>query len=378
MECSRAALALSLSAAALCACGGTPPAPAHLAVAVPLSGELARDGRGIERAVELAVADETAKGLPAPVQVVAFDDGGQDQAAADAARQAAADPAVFAVIGHLTSGCSLTASRVYAEAGLAMITPSATAPEVTQQQELPEWAGPRVVFRLPPSDAIQGGYAAQFARQLGLSRVFVVDDHTTYGQSLASEFERGFQARGGKIAGRESVARGQTDFAPLVGRVAAASADGLFYGGVYAEAGELLRQARADGLKAAFFSGDGAKTDDIFRIAGAASDGAYFTVSGVPVEDLPSASDFVARYKARYDGQAPRTYDDYGYVAAELALEAFRKAGPSRAKVLEALRATDADTMLGVVRFDGKGDTLKSTITMTRANFGEKRFDTVY
>jgi branched-chain amino acid transport system substrate-binding protein len=375
----KAAIFALAACAALCACAPSDQAPVKLAVAVPLTGDLAADGKGIERAVRLAVDDQTAKGgLPAPVQVEAFDDGGDRERAAAVAREVAADTSVFAVVGHLTSGCSLEASRVYAASGLAMITPSATAPQLTLQQTKPEWTGPRVVFRLPPSDAIQGSYAAEFARQLGLERVYVVEDGTAYGESLAAEFERAFQSRGGGIVGQDAVARGAKDFSTALSRAAAQRPDGLFYGGVYSEAGLLLRQARERGLRAAFLSGDGSKTDDIFRIAGPAADGAYFTVSGVPVESLPSASDFVERYKARYGGQAPRTYDAYGYEAAEAALQALRKRGRRREKIVDALRALSFESMLGLIAFDGKGDSLKSTITMTRANFKEKRFEPVY
>lgn len=379
MRAARHAVFFALSAAVLCACQARPKPAVTLAVAVPLSGDLAADGRGIARAVELAVSQQSRSGkLPMPVTVARFDDGGDTARAESAAQDIVADTAVFAVVGHLTSGCSVAASRVYAAAGLAMITPSATAPVLTEQQTSPEWPGKRVVFRLPPSDAIQGSYAAEFARQLGLKRVFVVDDSTTYGRSLAAEFERGFQAHGGDIAGQEEIRRGERDFAAVLGRVAAQKPDGLFFGGVYEEAGLLLKQARQAGLSATFMSGDGAKTDDLFGIAGPAVDGAYFTVSGVPLETLPAASDFVRRYAARYGGARPRTYDLYGYVAAQTALAALAKAGPRRDKVLEALRGTQLDTMLGLISFDGKGDSLKSTITMTRADYKEKRFDPVF
>ena len=102
-------------------------------------------------------------------------------------------------------------------------------------------------------------------------------------------------------------------------------------------------------------------------------------VSGVPVESLPSAQDFIARYKARYPGpdEQLRTFDDYGYEAARIAIAALRKAGPDRAKILEAIRTEPHPTMLGDVIFDAEGDSVKSMITMTRADAKNHTFEPV-
>lgn len=375
----RAAAAVSAAALAL-ACSKPEPS-AKLGVAVPLSGDLESAGRGIERAARIALEEAQSHGdLPGPVELMPLDDKAEPAAAAEAAAKLVADPQVFAVIGHLTSGCSLEAAKVYAGAGLAMLTPSATAPEVTSQQTRDDWSGPRVVFRLPPSDSLQGSYAADFAlTRLSLKSVYILRDGTPYGDGLAREFRRRFEERGGKVLGEAPIARGQKDFSEPIAQAERAKPDLLFFGGVFTEAALILKQLRATDSKLAFLSGDGSKNDDLFRLAGAASDGAFFTVGGVPVENLPSAADFVERYKARYGGAAPRTFDHYAYVATRLALAAFRKAGgPDRAKVLEALRRTEAQTMLGDISFDSKGDTNKSFISMTKAVYQEKRFELVY
>ncbi len=365
---------MAVSLFALAACGGPARPRPRLAVAVPLSGSLAADGEGIVRAVRLA-----AEQSHAAVEVEPVDDRGDPAAAADAARRLAADARVFAVIGHLTSGCALAASRVYGPAGLAMITPTATATELTLQQAGPDWRGPRVVFRLPPSDAVQGAYAAQFAfSRFGLRRMWVLDDATPYGRGLADQFAAHFQRRGGRVAGRDSFARGSRDFSAQIGRLLASGADGVFFGGDYLDAAVFLKQARREGARAVFLAGDGAKSDDLFSLAGPAVQGAYFTVGGVPVEDLPSAGDFLTAYRQAYPGARPRTFDDYGYEAAKIALLALKRAGPDRAKVLEALRQTDYDGMIGRIVFDGDGDSLKSLVTMTRADYARRAFEPVY
>lgn len=372
---------IALAAVTALACACAPEAgPSRLVVAAPLTGDMSGEGQGLERSVRMAVADEAAEtGLP-PVEIVVLDDRADPFEAAAAARRAVDDPAVFAVIGHLTSGCAIEASRVYALAPLAMITPSATATQLTAQQEAPGWGGERVVFRLPPSDDVQGEYAADYAvNRLSLKRFVLVHDRTPYGLGLAEAFRGALERKGGKTLSFEPVSRGDKDFSAAVAVIAAERPEAIFFGGLYMEAGLLLKQLRASGWRGTFLSGDGAKNPELFDTAGPAVDGSYFSVGGVPVEALPSASDFVDRYQKLYAGAAPRTFDHYGYVAARVALEALRKAGgPDRAKVLEAVRGTSRRTMVGNIVFDSKGDTLSGLVTMTRADFPRKKFEVTY
>lgn len=363
-----------------CACSPDGGAPARLLVAAPMTGDMAGEGRGLERSVRLAVEDEAAEsGLP-PVEVAVLDDRADPFEAVSVARRAVEDPAVFAVIGHMTSGCAIEASRVYAQAPLAMITPSATATRLTAQQDRPDWGGERVVFRLPPSDSVQGEYAADYAvKRLGLKRFVLVHDSTPYGLGLAEAFRGALERRGGRTLGFEEVSRGDQDFAAAARIVSDLRPDAVFFGGLYMEAGLLLKQLRAARWSGTFLSGDGAKNPELFSTAGEAVDGAYFSVGGVPVEALPSASDFVARYQKQYAGAVPRTFDHYGYEAARVALAALRKAGgPDRRKVLEAVRSTQRRAMTGSIVFDAQGDTLSGIVTMTKADFAHKKFEVAY
>jgi len=363
-----------------CACAREGGGPARLVVAAPMTGDMGGEGQGLERSVRMAVEDDAAEtGLP-PVEIVVLDDRADPFEAAAVARRAVDDPAVFAVIGHMTSGCAIEASRVYALAPLAMITPSATATALTAQQDRPEWSGERVVFRLPPADGVQGEYAADYAvNRLSLKRVTVVHDRTPYGLGLAESFRGALERKGGSTAGFEAVSRGDRDFTALVQTIEKARPDAVFFGGLYLEAGLFLKQLRAAGWRGSFMSGDGAKSPDLFDTAGAAVDGAYFSVGGVPVEALPSASDFLARYQKQWGGARPRTFDHYGYEAARVALRALRKAGgPDRKKVLEAVRGTQLRTMVGDIVFDSKGDTLRGLVTMTKADFAGKKFEVAY
>jgi len=373
----RSALAAALILACACTRAG---GPARLVVAAPMTGDMGGEGVGLERSVRMAVEDEAAEsGLP-PVEVVVLDDKNDPYEAASVARRAVDDPAVFAVIGHMTSGCAIEASKVYAQASLAMITPSATATQLTVQQDQPEWGGERVVFRLPPSDAVQGEYAADYAvKRLSFKRFVLVHDRTPYGLGLAESFRGAVERKGAKTLSFVPVTRGEKDFSETVHAIMKERPEAVFFGGLYMEAGLLIKQLRAAQWQGAFMSGDGAKNPDLFETAGAAVDGAYFSVGGVPVEALPSASDFLERYQKVWAGAHPRTFDHYGYVAARVALRALRKAdGPERKKVLEAVRQTDMRAMIGDVVFDSKGDTLKGLVTMTKADFAHKKFVVTY
>jgi branched-chain amino acid transport system substrate-binding protein len=374
----RSALAAVLILA--CACSREGAGPVRLLVAVPITGDMAASGQGVERGVRMAVEDELELGGLPQVEVVVSDDRSDPFEAAAVARRAVDDPLVFAVIGHLTSGCAIEASRVYAQAPLAMITPSATATALTAQQERPDWGGERVVFRLPPSDAMQGEFAADYAvKRLAMKRFFLVHDRSPYGLGLAETFRGAVERKGGTVAGFEAVSLGDKDFAPVVKAIVAARPDAVFFGGIYMEAGLLIKQARAAGYRGGFLSGDATKNADFFNVAGPAGDGAYISVGGVPVEALPSATDFIERYQKRWAGAVPRTYDHYGYEAARVALVALRKTGtPDRRKILEAVRNTNMRAMIGDVAFDSKGDALRGIVTMTKADFAHKKFEVTY
>ena len=351
----------------------------RIAVAGSMSGDLGPEGVGMRRAMEMALSDwKAGTDLPWRFELAFYDDKSDPAAAEEVARRIADDPAVGVVLGHITSGCSIAAAKVYAGAGLAMITPSATSPEVTMQQTRMDWAGPRVVLRIPASDAVLGAYTAEYAYdRLNLRRMAVVHDGTAYGRDLTEAFRLRFEKEGGAIVPVRGVSRGDTDFSALITELAARKPDGLFFGGIYTEFAALLKEARAEGLGFPFVAGDGAKADELFAIAGGAADGAFLAVSGVPVEDIPSAADFVESYRKRYGGP-PRVFDHYAYEAGLIALECLRRHGSDREKVLACLRASRHSGMLGTIVFDAKGDTLKSVVTVTRADARQRRFVPLY
>jgi branched-chain amino acid transport system substrate-binding protein len=357
-----------------------------IAVAVPLTGDMGTEGQGLRRAVEMAVEEvNAAKRFPYKIVAAPYDDRADPKEAVNVANLIISDPSVVAVVGHYNSGCAIPAAKVYSRAPVAMISPAATNPEVTAQQDSKDWAGPRVVFRVVPTDDVQGSYAAQFAyKSLGKRRMTLLHDKTPYGQGLAEQFKKTYLELGGKIVSEDGISVGDKDFKALLTKIKsdASKPEGIYFGGLYTEAGLLLKQMRELGLKDpfAFISGDGSKTPSIFDVAGDAADGAYLSIVGVPVEELPSAATFIANYKKRWTGSGEelKPFDHFGYEAAQVIFAALQRAGgPDRTKVIEELRKTNYTGVLGTTTFDGKGDTLNKIVTMTRARAKDRAFPSV-
>lgn len=370
--------ALLLAASAAC---GPKENAVKIAVAVPLTGDMGTEGQGLRRAVELAVEQANAsKRFPFKLEAVPFDDRADPKEAVNVANLIISDPKIVAVIGHYNSGCAIPAAKVYARGGLPFITPAATNPEVTRQQLSSDWSGPKVIFRVVPTDDVQAPFAADYvAGKLRKKRLSILQDKTPYGQGLAEEFKKRFVALGGKVVSEDGISVGDKDFKALLTRIDSLHPEGIYFGGLYTEAGLILKQMRELGMKELFISGDGTRTGALWDVAGDAADGAYLTMVGVPVEDMPSAKQFIDDYRKRWTGAGEdlKPYDIYGYEAAQILFDALAKAGPDRAKLLDALRQTKHAGIVGTTVFDEKGDTLNKTITMTRADAKSRSFPAV-
>lgn len=381
----RKALAVAAVAFIAAACGPKEKT-VKIAVAVPLTGDMGTEGQGLRRAVEMAVEEvNAAKSFPYKIVAAPYDDRADPKEAVNVANLIISDPNVVAVVGHYNSGCAIPAAKVYSRAPVAMISPAATNPEVTAQQNSSDWTGPRIVFRVVPTDDVQGSYAAIFAyKSLGKRRMTLLHDKTPYGQGLAEQFQKTFLELGGKIVSEDGISVGDKDFKALLTKIRSDSAkpEGIYFGGLYTEAGLLLKQMRELGLKDpfVFISGDGSKTPSIFDVAGDAADGAYLSIVGVPVEELPSAATFVENYKKRWTGSGEelKPFDHFGYEAAQVIFAALERAGgPDRTKVIDEVRKTNYTGVLGTTTFDGKGDTLNKIVTMTRARAKDRAFPSV-
>lgn len=335
-----------------------------VAVALPLTGDIAPLGQGLRRAVQLA-AEEARPTQKWPIEWVDFDDRSDPKEAVNVANRIVADPDFVAVIGHFNSGCSIPASALYAQAGLPMIGPAASNPELTRQQLSPQWNRPRTIFRLNTTDDVQGSAGADyFHDSLKLSRVSVVHDKTAYGQGVAEEFKKRFEVLGGTVTAFDGLQVGDKDFKSLVTRLKSGQPEGIYFGGIYNEGGLLLRQCREGGLKVPFLGAEANYDMEFIRIAGSAAEGATVTFLGRPAEQQPTARVFLEKYRLRYPQEELKAYDPYGYDCAGLLLEALDRVGPDRQKIVEYLRSVRYVGAVGETRFDEKGDTLNKTVTL--------------
>ena len=190
------------------------------------------------------------------------EDDAADPKQGTAAAQKLVDSKVAGVIGHLNSGTTIPASKIYSDAGIPQISPSATNPKYTRQ-------GFKTAFRVVADDVHLGGLLGRYAtKDLKGQAIAVIDDRTAYGQGVADEFEKAVKAAGGKVIGREFTSDKATDFMPILTTLKGKKPDIIFFGGMDAVAGPMLKQMKALGIQAKFMGGDGICTAELAKLAG--------------------------------------------------------------------------------------------------------------
>ncbi|MBS0312686.1 MAG: branched-chain amino acid ABC transporter substrate-binding protein [Proteobacteria bacterium] len=381
-----AALAIAV-AAGLAACGkkeepkastaapAAPAAPQEIVIKLghvgPTSGQIAHLGKDNESGARLAIDEANAKGImidgkKAKFELLAEDDAA-DPKQGTAVAQKLVDAKVVGIVGHLNSGTTIPASAIYNQAGIAMISPSATNPKLTQQ-------GFKNVFRVVANDVAQGGAIGSFAAKLG-KKVAVIDDKTAYGAGLADEAEKAAKAAGATIVIREALANEkEQDFKGVLTKVKAKAPDVIIFGGMDAQSGPMLKQMKALGLKAKFISGDGSQTGELIKLAGDAAEGAYATNAGLPKERMPQGQAFYDKFKQKY-GVDVQVYAPFSYDAMNVLIDAIQKVGPDPAKIVDAVHNANYNGVIGKIAFDDKGDIKDGAVTVYQAKGG--KWDTV-
>jgi len=266
------------------------------------------------------------------------------------------DAKVAGVVGHLNSGTSIPASPIYNQAGIPVISGSATNPKLTEQ-------GFKTQFRVVGRDDQQGpAIASYLATEKKPKVVAVIDDATAYGEGIANEVEKTLKAANIKVLPREKGTDKTTDWKAILTKLRGRNPDAVFYGGMDATGGPLLKQGRELGIKAVFSFGDGACTDEMTKLAGPASDGLLCSQAGIP----PQAADkkFLEAYKKRFNTD-PILYAPFTYDAANLLISAMQKANTSDPKkYLPELQKIDFTGATGKIAFDEKGDRKDAEMTI--------------
>lgn len=340
----------------------------------PTSGGIAHLGKDNENGARLAIEELNAKGVTIGGRKIRFELLAEDDAAdpkqGTAAAQKLVDSKVVGVIGHLNSGTSIPASKIYSDAGIPQISPSATNPRFTRQ-------GYKTTFRVVADDVHLGGTLGKYAvNQVKGKSIAVIDDRTAYGQGVADEFEKGVKGAGGKIVGREFTNDKATDFTAILTSLKAKKPDVVFFGGMDAVAGPMLRQMKQLGIDAKFMGGDGICTGELPKLAaGSMGDGQVVCAEagGVEGEAKKSMEEFNTKFKAKFNADV-QIYAPYVYDAVNVMVAAMQKANSTEpAKYLPVLAATSGyKGVTGVISFDEKGDIRNGALTLFTYKGGKR------
>lgn len=321
----------------------------RIGIAGPMTGDQAKMGMDFRNGVSLATEEWNNMGgvLGKKIELIISDDQ-RDPKQAVAVANKMVNEGVVGVIGHFNSSCSIPASDVYNRAGIPMITPASTNPQLTEK-------GYKGVFRVCGRDDQQGKVAADFVMNyLKLKDIAILHDNTTYGKGLADEFKR-FVGDKVKVVYYGGIIQGDKDFKMVLTSVKSKKPELIFFGGIYPEAGLLVKQAKELGVTAKFMSGDGTIDPKFIEIAGAsAAEGTYLTFSPDP-KNIPSAKTFIDKYQSRYGELGP--YSIYAYDAINIMLTAIKEANTTEGKaIIDKLHSMEFSGALGKIRFDEKGD----------------------
>ncbi|SCK25481.1 branched-chain amino acid ABC transporter substrate-binding protein [Vogesella sp. LIG4] len=335
----------------------------------PMTGPIAHLGKDNEYGAKLAIDDLNAEsieiaGKKVTFELVSEDDQGDPKIGTQVA-QRLVDAGVVGVVGHLNSGTTIPASKIYADAGLPQISPSATNADYTKQ-------GFKTTFRVIANDVQQGTALGQFAVDgLKARKVAIIDDRTAYGQGLADEFEKAVKGKGASVVKREFTTNTATDFNAILTSIKATQPDVVFYGGMDAQAGPLAKQMKRLGLKAKLMGGDGWQSPEFIKLAGDASEGQYASSCGVSRDKMPGFAAFDKKFKARFNAEV-QVYAPYEYDAVRVLVDAMKRAGSADPKkYLPEVGKTSYTGVTGKIAFDAKGDIRNGAVTVYQVKNGK-------
>ena len=355
-------LALALVAAGGCGSSGSSnssssasAAPFVIGVAGPMTGQYATYGTSHKEGAQIAIDELNAKGgvNGAKASFVIGDDLGDPQQAVLVAQKFIDDKSIVVVDGHQFSGATIAAGAKYQSAGLPMISPSATNPDISTLGDY--------IWRICMTDAVQGAGLAKYSvSQLGKKNIAIIYDNSDYGRGLADAYASGVAADGGKIVAKQQYATGDTDFSSQLTKIKAANPDLLFMSGYYPEGSKIAQQARQLGMTVQMLGSDGYASDQLPKLGGAAVEGMLVSTFFDYTKNDPAVKKFVAAYKAKYKGN-PDWFAANSYDVIMLAAKAAENAGKNdRTAINDALGTIGTyQGISGPITFDKNGDVQK-------------------
>ena len=345
----------------------------------PVSGPNAHLGKDNENAARMAIDELNAKGVGIGGHKVTWrllaEDDGSDPKQGTAVAQKLVDAKVNGIVGHLNSGTTVPASKIYHDAALVQISPATTATQYTKQK----FPG---AFRVVANDAKLGGTLGRYAVEtLKARNIAIIDDRTTYGQGVATEFARGAKGPGVRVVAREFTSATATDYTAILTKIRGARPDLIFFGGMDSVAGPMLKQMKTLGISARFMGGDGICTEALGRLAGdAIGEGKVVCAEAGGVKGAQEAAmaDFRTRFRQKTGADvqlyAPYVYDSVMVMAA--AMQAAKSAEPAR--YLPELKKIRYEGVTGTIQFDAFGDIRNGALTLFTYKGGKRsRIDVI-
>jgi branched-chain amino acid transport system substrate-binding protein len=331
----------------------------------PVTGPISYLGKDIQNGARMAIDELNAKGFTiggqkATFVLVAEDDGG-DPKQGTAAAQKLVDAKVNGVIGHLNSGTTMPASKIYFQAGIPQISPAATNPKYTRQ-------GFNTAYRVVANDSQLGSALGRYAAEVLKSRsVAIIDDRTSYGQGVAEEFRKGLKEAGVNVVSAQYTNDKAIDFNAILTAVKAKKPDLVFFGGMDAVAGPMLRQMKQLGIEAKFMGGDGICSEELAALAGNGMVNGQVICAeagGIASSQKKEMEDFKLAYRKKF-GIPVQTYSPYTYDAVMTMASAMQKAGSSQpARYLPELAKIRYKGITGNIAFDERGDMQEGILTL--------------
>jgi len=335
----------------------------RIGAAGPMTGDQSKMGVDLRNSVELAVAEWNEKGglLGKKIVLLSADDQADPKQAVSIANKLI-NQKVVAIVGHWNSSCSIPASKYYQDANIVMISPATTNPRLTLQ-------GFKNIYRVCGTDDQQGKVAAEFVLKiLRPKKIAIIHDKTAYGQGLADYFKKALGDRV-QVVYYGGIIQRDPDYKAVLTTIKQSNPELYFFGGIYPEAGRLVRQAKEIGMNIPMITGDGVYDPTFINIAGKSAEGTYVTFGAEPA-GLPSAKSFIDNYKAKYGDPGP--YSIYAYDAANIILTAIAETGTTEgSKVSSYISKTVFHGAFGDVSFDKNGDVTKAPYVIWQVKGGK-------
>ena len=367
---------LTVAAAAMAVAGLASAQDVHVVKighVAPMSGPQAHYGRDNENGVRMAIEDLNAQNISIGGKKVKFEIQAEDDAAdpkqGTAVAQKLCDAKVAGVVGHLNSGTTIPASRVYHDCGIPHITGAATNPDLTK----PKY---NTTYRIIANDnALGAGLALYAVNKLHLKKVAVIDDRTAYGQGVAEVFKKTALAKGMKVVDQQYTTDKATDFMAILTSIKSKKPDAIFFGGMDAQAGPMLRQMEQLGMtNVKYFGGDGICTQKIIELSGGAKPlgNVICAEGGSSIAKMPGGLAWKKRYDAKYPNQF-QIYSPFTYDATFVLVDAMKRAKSWDPKVyVKELPKTKFQGVTALIQFEPNGELKNPSMTLSTYKDGKK------